>query len=408
MRSPLPMVCLPMVCFPMVCRQFLLMCLLAMPSLAASGIAIGEVVVNAQGGGSIDITWNAVDQDVTAVQFDIQYQDQALGLSVLPGSAIGSAEKTLYTSNPTASLKRILIAGANQTPIADGILVTLEVAVKPVAPPGFYALGIVNVMASAASGFAVAVPASPGSVTVPGVPGDGVPTVLAVKNAASWAAEPVAPGEIVVIGGNSLGAPALRTMEVTSKGLAATTLAGSMVLFDGIPAPLVYTTQNLVSAVVPYGIEGRSQTALQVEYLGARSTPVVLTVAGTSPGIFTLNGSGAGQGAIVNQDGSINGPGHPAPRGSVVSIFGTGEGQTAQPGVDGSFVATSDLRHPLLPVTVSIGGQSAEVLYAGSAGNQISGLFQVKVLVPASLMPGDSLPVMIDGSSQAGVTMAVQ
>lgn len=396
MRSPLPMVC----------RQFLLMCLLAIPS-AASGIAIGEVVVNAQGGGSINIMWNAGDQDATAVQFDIQYQDQALGLSVFPGIAIGSAGKTLYTSDPTASLKRILLVGANQTPLANDVLVTLGIAVKPGARPGFYSLDIVNAMASDANGYAVSLSASAGSVMVPG---DGAPTVLAVKNAASWAAGPVAPGEIVVIGGSSLGETALHTMEVTSKGSAATTLAGSMVLFDGIPAPLLYTTQNLVSAVVPYGIEGRSQTALQVEYLGARSTPVVLPIAGTSPGIFTLNGSGTGQGVIVNQDGTINGPGHAAPRGSVVSIFGTGEGQTAPPGVDGSFVAPSDLRHPLLPVTVSLGGQSAEVLYSGSAGNQISGLFQVNVRVPASLMPGDSLPVTIgiDGSSQAGVTMAVQ
>jgi uncharacterized protein (TIGR03437 family) len=94
----------------------------------------------------------------------------------------------------------------------------------------------------------------------------------------------------------------------------------------------------------------------------------------------------------------------------VVSIFGTGEGQTAPPGVDGSFVATSNLRHPLFPVTVLIGGESAEALYSGSAGNQISGLLQVNVRVPASLLPGDSLAVMIsiDGSTQAGVTMAVQ
>jgi uncharacterized protein (TIGR03437 family) len=73
-------------------------------------------------------------------------------------------------------------------------------------------------------------------------------------------------------------------------------------------------------------------------------------------------------------------------------------------------VAASNLRHPLLPVTVSLGGQTAEVLYSGSAENQISGLFQVNVRVPASLTPGDSVPVTIDidGSSQAGATMAVQ
>jgi uncharacterized protein (TIGR03437 family) len=213
-----------------------------------------------------------------------------------------------------------------------------------------------------------------------------------------------------VVGGRSLGPSTNATLQLTATGLVATSLGGTRVLFDGIPAPLVYTTQNQVSAVVPYAVDGHSQTSLQVEYQGVLSAPLVLAVARVAPGIFTLNKSGSGQGAILNQDGTVNGPDNPAPRGSVVSVYGTGEGQTVPPGIDGSLVAPSDLRHPVLPVTASIGGQNADMVYAGSVGNQISGLFQANVRVPLSIAPGGSVPVMltIAGSSSQTVTMVVQ
>ena len=53
-------------------------------------------------------------------------------------------------------------------------------------------------------------------------------------------------------------------------------------------------------------------------------------------GIFTLDASGGGQATIVNEDGGINSPLHPAPRSSVVSIYATGGGQTDPPGTDGA------------------------------------------------------------------------
>jgi len=40
-----------------------------------------------------------------------------------------------------------------------------------------------------------------------------------------------------------------------------------------------------------------------------------------------MNQSGNGQGAILNQDNTVNGPGNPAATGSVIQIFATGEGR---------------------------------------------------------------------------------
>jgi hypothetical protein len=50
----------------------------------------------------------------------------------------------------------------------------------------------------------------------------------------------------------------------------------------------------------------------QHEYRGVASPPVFLSVLAAIPGLFTADASGSGQGAIVNQDGSINGEGNGA------------------------------------------------------------------------------------------------
>jgi uncharacterized protein (TIGR03437 family) len=71
---------------------------------------------------------------------------------------------------------------------------------------------------------------------------------------------------------------------------------------------------------------GQPITAIQVQYNGTSSEVVTVPVSEATPGIFTLNASGTGPGAIVNQDGTINSPSNPAPRSSVVSIYATGSG----------------------------------------------------------------------------------
>ena len=54
-----------------------------------------------------------------------------------------------------------------------------------------------------------------------------------------------------------------------------------------------------------------------------------------APALFSANSSGKGNGAILNQDNTPNSPANPAEKGSVVVLFGTGEGQTNPRGVDG-------------------------------------------------------------------------
>lgn len=377
---------------------------------AAPGIAIGRALIVPQGGALIDIAFDSADQAVTGVQFDIRYQPQAFSLTASLGSAGSSAGKTLYTSNPQPEVLRVLVVGLNQTPISSGVIVTLSIQVNAGTTVGVYSLAIENTAASDAGERAVDLIASEGGLTVTAAAAG--PVVAAVANAASYAAGAVAPGEIVVIYGISLGGAAIVTAQVTAEGLVATTLAGTRVLFDGVPAPLLYTTGNQVSAIVPYGLDGRTQSSMQVEYQGILSKPFVVPVAKAAPGIFTADSSGRGQGAIVNEDGTINTPDNPASPGSLVSIYGTGDGQTLPNGKDGVIIGgAADLRYTLLPVTASIGGQTAEVIYSGSVGGEVAGIFQANVRVPKGLPSGAFLPVSLivgTSGSQTGVTIAVQ
>jgi len=239
-------------------------------------------------------------------------------------------------------------------------------------------------------------------------------SVAGVVNAASYQGSGVAPGEIVTIFGSAIGPPTLTTMRLTSSGLVDNLLADTRVLFDGVPAPLVYVSQNQNSVIVPYAVAGKSTTQVQVEYKGLKSKPVTLRVVSAAPGIFTLNSSGKGQGAVLNENMTINSGSNPALRGSIVVLYATGEGQTSPPGVDGK-VASSVFPKPLLPVSVQIGGVPAEVLYAGAAPGLVAGVLQINVRVPLNeyltINPDNTVWVGFtvgNASSQPGVTIAVR
>ncbi len=207
-------------------------------------------------------------------------------------------------------------------------------------------------------------------------------TTGGVANAASYAGNSVSPGEIVTIFGASFGSQ-----------------DNTQVLFDDIAAKVIYVAHTQLSATVPYAISN-STTALVIQSQGQRSVPVAIPVVPATPAIFTTDASGKGQGAILNQDSSINGATNPAAAGSVVVLYGTGGG-----------ALTSDSPARLaLPFSVTIGGVDAPVLYAGVAPGLVSGAIQVNVQVPMGV-PTGVVPVILqvgDARSRADVTLAIQ
>jgi len=245
------------------------------------------------------------------------------------------------------------------------------------------------------------------------------PVIAWVKNAASWDATAVAPGEIVAIQGTYVGTSQFALGQGTTK--LATSVSGVRVLFNGVPAPMIYTipisgnTQQL-AAIVPYEVLGNPSATsvnVQVEVQGNRSDPLHMTVAIADPGIFTNDYSGHGQAAAFNVDGNTitrNGPSTPATRGHSVQILATGEGLTSPPGVDGR-ITTTVAPTPAFACSLSIGGVTVSPTSCSENPNNASGELQVTAVVPGNVTPGSNVPVQLTVAgvtSPAGVTIAVQ
>ena len=229
-----------------------------------------------------------------------------------------------------------------------------------------------------------------------------------VVSAASFLPGPVAPGEIVSIFASGIGPDQGAGARLDRSGRVDNFLADTLVLFDGTRAPLFYVQASQINAQVPYAVAGKTSTVMQVVFKGVRTDPVTLSVAETAPAVFALAG-GTGQGAIFNQDWTPNSSSNPAPTGSIVVLYATGEGQTLPAGIDGK-LAEVPFPEPLSPVSLMIGGFPAEVLFI-DASPGFAGLLQIIARVPTEVTPGSALLVSLtigNASSQPGVTMAVE
>lgn len=222
-----------------------------------------------------------------------------------------------------------------------------------------------------------------------------------IVNAAARQPGGVAPGEIVVMFPSNAGPPEIVEWPVGSAG-------ATRVFFDDIPAPVVYTVEGQVSAIVPHQVAGKDNTSVVIEYLGVRSSPVTVPVIDTTPAFFTRNASGTGQAAMLNVTGCCNSSRNPIMRGAMAYLFATGEGLTLA-SKDNKFTdeKPSPVPVPVSPeLKVTVGGVPATVLYAGDAG-----VLQINIRVPENAPIGPAIPLELTiGKSRSpqGVTVAVR
>lgn len=230
-----------------------------------------------------------------------------------------------------------------------------------------------------------------------------------VVNAADYRGGGVVPGEIVVLFPANAGSPGFAEWHLDENGKAAAPIGGTQLFFDNIAAPLVYSLNGQICAVVPYDIANRKTTEVVLEYGGVRSPPVTLPVVASAPALFTLDASGKGPAAMLNETGCCNSVRNPAPRDTVVSLYGTGEGLASPKGIDETISVPgrpAQLFVPKLPVSVTVGGVPAEVRFVRNIG-----LLQVNVRIPANAPVGDAIPLVLTvGNSRSpdGVTMAIR
>jgi uncharacterized protein (TIGR03437 family) len=212
----------------------------------------------------------------------------------------------------------------------------------------------------------------------------------------------------VAILGVNLGPQNLVGLQLDQAGDVSNDLSGTQVFFDGNAAPLLYTAAEQVGTVVPFGVAG-PVTQVVVQYGGQPSSVAQMPVGSTCPALFTASGLGSGQAAVLNEDGSVNSATNPAAAGSFISLFATGLGQTTPPGQDGVTNGTGPAPANL-PVSVTIAGLPATVLYAGAAPGLIGGIYQINAQIPLEAATGSNIIVTVqvgDTSSPGNTWLAI-
>jgi uncharacterized protein (TIGR03437 family) len=335
-------------------------------------------------------------------------------------AALPAAQTVQVTSNgsvtfnasfaPAASIANrgnfITVTPASGTAPA-ALTLAVNGSIVPTLPPGAYS-GTVTVSSPNIASQTINV-----TLTVSAAP---PPVIIAITNAASIQAGPISPGEVVSIFGSNVGPatpPGGVLFSLTPSGMVPTTLGGVTVTFNGVAAPLLFVNALQINAIVPYEIAGQTSANVVVMFGGSNSAQLQTSVVDTRPAIFSLSQGGSGQGAILNQDYSVNGTNKPAAKGSVIQIFGTGEGQLVPAVLTGSVTpGVAPFPKPVASnITVTIGGQPAQIQYAGEAPTLVSGVFQINAVVPASIASGNQPLVVTIGSNTnntQSITVAVQ
>jgi uncharacterized protein (TIGR03437 family) len=202
-------------------------------------------------------------------------------------------------------------------------------------------------------------------------------TQLTPVNAADFHLGPLAADSIVAAFGSNL-AP---RVEVAQSFPLPTSLAGTTLTINGVPAPLLFVSPTQINFLVPPTINTGQAVFIASSPMGTYALGSVEIVA-AAPAIFTADASGKGDAAALATADGVTYQSQPFDvlvngKPSIVVLYGTGirRAPAANPS-DGNGVAES--------VSVTIDGRAATVLYAGAQGS-FSGLDQINVELPASL-----------------------
>jgi uncharacterized protein (TIGR03437 family) len=188
------------------------------------------------------------------------------------------------------------------------------------------------------------------------------------------------------------------------------TMADTQVLFNDKPVPLYFVSPGQINFLVPNGAptSGTADILVVRASTGQVLSGGTVTMNSVSPGIFAIDSSGkTRRAAVLNQDGSVNDPTNPAARGSVISIYATGNGNIPNAPKDGD-AASGLITTPLTPRIV-IGSYFVDTGYPVQAGDPqdgswvkysglapgFAGLWQVNVQIPMGAAPGNQVPVAI-------------
>jgi uncharacterized protein (TIGR03437 family) len=160
---------------------------------------------------------------------------------------------------------------------------------------------------------------------------------------------------------------------VRGSGVPATDAAGTIVLINSIPVPILAMDNTQMQVQAPITLVTSADAEIVIVDQGNIAATVEVSTAASAPALYPVDPQSAA-----------------AARGAVVSLYGTGLG-------------LGDL-----PVTATIGGLTADVV-ALNPSPGYTGLFQISLRVPGAAIAGPAgIIVTVGGAaSQAGVNITI-
>ena len=240
-------------------------------------------------------------------------------------------------------------------------------------------------------------------------PGLRAQIIQSANNSADYSTT-IAQGSLFVVFGGALGP--VNLVQVSAFPLP-NTLAGTSVTVTSLKSgsttlncPMIYTSSGLVAAILPSNTPP-GPAVINILLSGTNIPPGTLTtqvtVVATSPAIYTTTSTGLGAGIFTDAiSGAVKTLANAATTGELVYVWGTGLGPISTPD---NVLPTS---FPSFPnVQVWVGGQAAQVYYAGRSGC-CSGVDETAFYVPAGVS-GCNVPVTLvsGGVSSNTVTLPV-
>src|SRR5580658_497340 len=314
------------------------------------------------------------------VVFDVNYR-LAAGAQITGLDIDGTVIAPAVSTDPSGSgnvYAVVSVGGAAALASLNGI----------VADPATHQVNLVTTATTAAMSAALA----PADTALPVVAA--VIPIVEVKDLSTFA-----PGELVEIYGTNL---AQVTTDLSGwPGVSLPSpLNGVSVILGGHGARLLYVSPYQVDALLPFGAPTGSQE-LTLTNANGTSAPFPLNVAAVAPAVYNF--------AFENANFSLVTASNPAHVGDVLVFYTTGMGQTTPTLVTGQVVPLGPPYYDTAPVTVTVGGLNATVIYSIAAPPYVAGLYQMAITVPAGVGPGNQPVVATSGGIQSNtVTIVVQ
>jgi len=223
------------------------------------------------------------------------------------------------------------------------------------------------------------------------------PVISSLTNAASFAQTGCSPGAMATLLGTGFVATGSKSAEA---GPLPTNLIGLHVKGNGTDLPVFYVSEAQVNFQCPQADAGGA-VSLTIQSGTGTSAALPSVMQFAAPGIFTLDGSGKGQGAVLVAGTDLIAmprtkgiPSNPAQRNGYISIYTTGLGATNVNVPAGPPAPSDPLAEVLAPVDVILGGTAADVTFAGLVPGY-TGLYVVNAKIPQSTPIGPAIPLQV-------------